>query len=78
MEEPKKTFYVLKDVDKFKAGQVVQLTRSEASDYLNGGFVAFWHIAVKNGLVGKTSSVSAPVKVAETSKKDSFRSKRKK
>lgn len=68
MEEPVKTFYVLKDVDKFRAGQIVQMTRTEAADHVNGGFFILWHIAIRDGLVGKTPP--APVKVPEVPKKD--------
>lgn len=46
-----KTYYVIKDIDKFKKGQVVKMEREKAKNYIGGGAFMLFHIAFRNGLV---------------------------
>lgn len=46
-----KTYYVLKDIDKFKKGQVVKMEREKARPCVGGGAFMLFHVAFRNGLV---------------------------
>lgn len=46
-----KTYYVLKDKDKFKKGQVVKMEREKARSYVGSNAFMLFHVAFRNGLV---------------------------
>ena len=52
-----KTYYVIRDVDKYKKGDIVKLPRDEAASFVNNEFMTPFHLAFKRGIVNDINNI---------------------